>query len=219
MGRSERKIAVFIFDPRLFREFIIKARRLSLGFEVPNDLNMSCEDTLLIVDLQAVEEFGNSRAIRECGHVIITHENIDKILLYLLGKDYVNRLIIGIDPGRRFSYAVFADDILVEAGHSSNVDDLSSVVDKVMKSYMAGETVVRIGLPSKDDILAKVLDIALKLASKGLNVYLVEEQHSSTKPLYEFRGLKMSELDEDIYAAINIAFREGIKVESKEGSS
>jgi hypothetical protein len=133
---------------------------------------------------------------------------IDVATRILKGKEKFNRLIIGIDPGKRPGVAVIGDDDILSTAQVSSPEKVRSVVERVIKSYPSEETIVRIGhgdTTHRNRIINSLSKFDLKVEISD-----------------ETKTTRISE-SPDIDAAIDIALKSGIvakkkyKVEPTEG--
>jgi len=134
---------------------------------------------------------------------------INEALQILQGKEYCEKVVIGVDPGEIFGLAVLADGKVIETENCFSVEEtLNEIKNKVKSLANVPKTsfLVRIGdgVPSYKEKLLRVLDDALPLnvtlesvSEAGTDRSLNETEHR--------RGLR------DIVSAIRIAGRNGQK--------
>ncbi|MEM2971852.1 MAG: hypothetical protein QW270_05465 [Candidatus Bathyarchaeia archaeon] len=132
---------------------------------------------------------------------------VNEALQIIQGKDYYEKIVIGIDPGEVFGLAVLADGKVVETGNCYSVNETLNKVEKTLKSFGKSQmtfTSVKVGdgTPLYKEKLLRALDKALpsnvileSVSEAGTDRYLSEAGHR--------RGLR------DIVSAIRIAGRNG----------
>ncbi|MEM2994487.1 MAG: hypothetical protein QXI91_00510 [Candidatus Bathyarchaeia archaeon] len=132
---------------------------------------------------------------------------VNETLQIIQGKDYYEKIVIGIDPGEVFGLAVLADGKVVETGNCYSVNETLNKVEKTLKSLGKSQMTsafvkVGDGTPIYKEKLLQALDkilpsnVILETVSEaGTDRYLSEAGHR--------RGLR------DIASAIRIAGRNG----------
>jgi hypothetical protein len=125
---------------------------------------------------------------------------IDVATRILKGKEKFNRLIIGIDPGKRPGVAVIGDDEILSTAQVSSPEKVKPVVKRVIKSYPSEETIVRIG---HGDTTHRNR-IINSLSGFNLKVEISDES----------RTTRISD-SPDIDAAIDIALKSGVAAKKK----
>jgi hypothetical protein len=132
---------------------------------------------------------------------------IDKALRIIQGKEFFEKITIGVDPGEVFGLAVLADGKVIETGNCFSVEEtLGKITDivKNVENIRASSVSVKIGDggPQCKERLMRVLDEALpasvaleSVSETGTNRCLNGAKHR--------RGLR------DIVSAIQIAGRRG----------
>jgi len=132
---------------------------------------------------------------------------INEALQILQGKEYYEKIVIGVDPGEVFGLAVLADGKVIETGNCFSVEETLDKIKNVLRNL--GKTsitsvLVKVGdgVPVYKERLLRVLDNALptnvtleSVSEVGTDRYLSETKHR--------RGLR------DIISAIRIAGRNG----------
>jgi hypothetical protein len=129
------------------------------------------------------------------------------------GKDYFEKLVIGVDPGEVFGVAVLADGKIIETANCFSVKGTTDKIKNILKSLRTVPTdsvSVKIGdgVPACKEKLLRGLDIALppnivleSVSEAGTNRNLNETKHR--------RGLR------DIVSATRIAGRNGLKFQRR----
>jgi len=132
---------------------------------------------------------------------------INEALQIVQGKEYYEKIVIGIDPGEIFGLAVLADGKIIETGNCFSVEETLDMIENILKNV--GETSaisvsvkVGNGVQTYKEKLLRVLDDALpsnitleSVSEAGTNRHLSETKHR--------RGLR------DIVSATKIAGRNG----------
>jgi hypothetical protein len=132
---------------------------------------------------------------------------INEALQIVQGKEYYEKIVIGVDPGEVFGVAVLADGKVIETGNCFSVeetlDKIKNILKKLDKIPITSVSVkVGNGVPAYKEKLLQVLDNAVSsnvmlesVSEAGTDRYLNETKHR--------RGLR------DIVSAIKIAGRNG----------
>jgi hypothetical protein len=132
---------------------------------------------------------------------------VNEALQTARGKEYYEKIVIGVDPGEVFGWAVLADGNIMETGNCFSVEETSEKIASILKS--AGKnpiTAVSVrvgdGVPAYREKLLGALDNILppnvtleSVGEAGTDRYLRGNKHR--------RGLR------DIVSAIKIAGRNG----------
>jgi hypothetical protein len=129
----------------------------------------------------------------------------DEIMKTLQGKEAYEKIVIGVDPGDVFGFAVVADGKVSETANCFSIHDMLTKINGVVKSVDGAPTVVIVkignGVPTYKDLLealnaALPPEVVLEVVSEaGTSHILNENKHR--------RGLR------DIASAIRIAGRTG----------
>ena len=143
---------------------------------------------------------------------IVTFNNdpestINAALKLLNGKDDINQVVIGIDPGKNPGVAVVEDGQVSEVHHLP-ARDVPGLVRQIQENYPGKIEVIKIGNGARlvrTQLINSVLDL-------GVDVEVVDE--TGTSPSMG-RGIHSSEMS-DIVAAINIARLNGVRVGKQE---
>jgi hypothetical protein len=132
---------------------------------------------------------------------------INEALQIIHGKEYYEKIVIGVDPGEVFGLAVLADGKVVETENCFSVEETLNKIKNILKNLEktpVNSLWVKIGdgVPVYKEKLLRVLDDALpsnvmleSVGEAGTDRYLNETEHR--------RGLR------DIVSAIRIAGRNG----------
>jgi len=132
---------------------------------------------------------------------------INEALQILQGKEYYEKIVIGVDPGEVFGLAVLADGRVIETENCFSVEETLSKIQNILKPLARTPVTsisVKVGngvLEYKEKLL-RTLDNALpsnvtleSVSEAGTDRFLSENKHR--------RGLR------DIVSAIRIAGRNG----------
>jgi hypothetical protein len=132
---------------------------------------------------------------------------INEALQIVQGKEYYEKIVIGIDPGEVFGLAVLADGKVIETENCFSIeetlDKIKNSLKNLEKTPIASLSIkIGDGVPAYKEKLLRALDDALparimleSVSETGTNRYLNETRHR--------RGLR------DIVSAIRIAGRSG----------
>jgi len=132
---------------------------------------------------------------------------INEALQIIQGKEYYEKIVIGVDPGEVFGVAVLADGKVIETGNCFSVEETLDKIKNILRnlekiSITSVSVKVGNGVPVYNEKLLRVLDDALpsnivleSVGEAGTDRYLNETEHR--------RGLR------DIVSAIRIAGRNG----------
>jgi predicted RNase H-like nuclease (RuvC/YqgF family) len=149
----------------------------------------------------------NHERILVCDDNIPPKALINEALQIIQGKEYYDKIVIGIDPGEVFGLAVLADGKVVETGNSFSVEETVNKIEEILKSFGKTEisslsVKVGDGVPAYKEKLLRILDTTLpsnvileSVREAGTDRYLNETEHR--------RGLR------DIVSATRIAGRNG----------
>ncbi len=140
---------------------------------------------------------------------------VNEALRIVHGKEFYEKIVIGVDPGKVFGLAVLADGKVVETGNCFSVQEVLNKTKNVLKSMNMSAVAISVkigdGVPAFKDKLLEVLDEALPsnvtleiVSEAGTNRYFSENKHR--------RGLR------DIASAIRIAGRVGYTFPRRKGN-
>jgi hypothetical protein len=138
---------------------------------------------------------------------------INEALEIIQGKEFFEKITIGVDPGQVFGLAVLADGKVIETGNCFSVKETLGKIAGIVRNFQ-GTRVASIsvkigdGVPQCKDELLRLLDQALpasvsleSVSETGTNRSLNEAKHR--------RGLR------DIVSAIQIAGRSGYRFQRR----
>ena len=125
---------------------------------------------------------------------------IDRALKILEGKDTFEKLIIGIDPGKRPGVAVLGDGEILNVHQVDSPEKVVDILKQVKKTYPKQDILIRIGhgAPTHRNRIINAL------YNFGVPMEMVDESHTTQKTVQP-----------DIKAAIDIALGSGIPIKSK----
>jgi len=153
----------------------------------------------------------DSRGVRY--YVVSDDSSIYRFLINVFGIDDVKVFQIGIDIGSKLAYVILCDYVLLKAGYVSDFHGLIKEVEDLRSILKPVKTVVKVGITGRklDYKLSEFIDLASGL---GYEIYIIDEHSSSNQVNLKLRGMK-SKLPIDVYAALNMVFRDGIRVVSQ----
>jgi hypothetical protein len=204
---SKHNAVVAICDPRLFRKFIDVAVYLHIGYSVPDSLEREVSASILVADSECVEQI-KAKADRV---YLINEANIYRTALALLGKDKVQVLTVGIDPGGYYAYVVLADDIVIANGYREKVtqllDDLRSLISEIDPKKVA----IKVGYSSDNRVMIMVEHLLKELSKVDFphDVILISERGTNlSNPIASAQlSSRPGKIGGDVYAALNIALK------------
>lgn len=134
---------------------------------------------------------------------------LNEILQIIQGKEYYEKIVIGVDPGEVFGLAVLADGKVIETENCFSIEETVKKIENTLRSLDKNPlTMISVkigdGVNAYKERLLRMLDNALpsnvmleSVSEAGTDRYLNETEHR--------RGLR------DIVSAIRIAGRIGHK--------
>ncbi len=126
------------------------------------------------------------------------------------GKEEYDEVIIGVDAGPEYvAYAVVADGEVIEV-NKTVVEDFLEKVKSIVLNYPYKSMVIRVGSSSKGPEIA--LKLHNLLGKFNVIIELVEEESTSKRTLITLDYGRIR--DKDLSAAVNISFKQGVKVSS-----
>jgi hypothetical protein len=202
-------VAIFIYNPRILKTLLDIAKDYGIEFYVPEDLT-SIDDELLVdaEGLNILKDLVNGRELKY--YLISSKQSIYKFILKTFGVKDVKVLQVGVDLGGKLAYVIVCDNILLKAGYVDSLDDLIPIIEDFKNYLKPDKVVVKLGNTpySSDWSLDRVLS---RLVSLGFEVMIIDESMSSHKTQVRVYGFK-TRFTADIYAALNIVFRDGVRV-------
>jgi hypothetical protein len=202
-------VAIFIYNPRILKTLLDIAKDYGIEFYVPEDLT-SINDELLVdtEGLNILKDLVNGKELKY--YLINSKQSIYKFILKTFGVKDVKVLQVGVDLGSKLAYVIVCDNVLLKAGYVDSLDDLILIIEDFKNYLKPDKVVVKLGNTpySSDWGLDRVLS---RLVSLGFEVMIIDESRSSHKTQVRVYGFK-TRFTADIYAALNIVFRDGVKV-------
>jgi hypothetical protein len=202
-------VAIFIYNPRILKTLLDIAKDYGIEFYVPEDLT-SINDELLVdtEGLNILKDLVNGKELKY--YLISSKQSIYKFILKTFGVKDVKVLQVGVDLGSKLAYVIVCDNVLLKAGYVDSLDDLILIIEDFKNYLKPDKVVVKLGNTpySSDWGLDRVLS---RLVSLGFEVMIIDESRSSHKTQVRVYGFK-TRFTADIYAALNIVFRDGVRV-------
>lgn len=220
IGCYKVKIAVLIYNPKVFREVIDRLRKINIDFYVPSTINELKEllsdapdlsDHIFVMD---DELMGLLNVRSHIPNLVLANEKnvlevISRIILKLLGRERVGELVLGIDVGKLYAYVLIADGYVVDYGLVMSLSRVVKCVRPWIKHLNPKVLSVRIGELANIDVLKDLQKLGI-----SMEVELIDESSSSKPPRYRpLNNVNLKEISQDLEAALNIALRSGIKVD------
>jgi hypothetical protein len=105
---------------------------------------------------------------------------VDRAVAAALGRSEPNKLVIGIDPGKRPGLAFLADGILISAQRSTGPDDIIMRVTSSRKAFRPSSLLIRIGNgdPESRDPIIEIVRKA------GFPLEIVDESRTTKTKRY-----------------------------------
>lgn len=181
---------------------------------VPNDVKSLKNYRELLVDREGLSILKDYLDINTLNYYLVDgNDSIYKFIVRVFGIEDVKVLQVGVDVGRRLAYAILCDNLLLKAGYVSRLRDLIEDLRRLKEILTPSETIVKIGSSTAGSD-QKVNYIMRELITSGFEVIVINEDNSSSKVWNILNGYK-TKFTTDMHAALNIAFRDGIKVSRK----
>lgn len=206
-GHMKPRIAVITTSGKAYYLVVDELKKKNVPF-----LSLTPQEPIPI-EIKAVITTQEERQLINHEKVLVYNDGsspepvINEALQAVEGKEYYERVIIGVDPGEVFGLAVLADGKVIETGNCFSVQDTVNRIKSILKNLeKTSVTTVTIkvgdGVPACKEKLLFALDKALppqimleSVSEAGTNRDLNETKHR--------RGLR------DIVSAIKIAGRSG----------
>jgi hypothetical protein len=201
------KIAVATISGKAYYLIVNELRKKNIPF-----LSIT-PDKAIPIEIEAVITTENERKLINHERILVYREGaeletlVNEALQVVQGKEYYDRIVIGIDPGEVFGLAVLADGIVIETGNCFSVEDTVNKIRSILKNLentpvTSVSVKVGNGVPIYKEQLLRAFDRALptnivleSVSEAGTDRNLSETKHR--------RGLR------DIVSAIRIAGRNG----------
>lgn len=178
---------------------------------VPEDINsLKNYRGELLVDGEGLDLLKNYLGINPVNYYLIRDDaSIYRFIVKVFGIKDVKVLQVGMDVGRRLAYVILCDNILLKAGYISRLKDLIETVEKFREILTPSRVVIKLG-SSTGTNNQKINIFMRELILSGFEVVVADESNSSSKTWSRLNGYK-TKFTTDIHAALNIAFREGVR--------
>ncbi len=178
---------------------------------IPDDVKSLKNCNELLVDREGLDILKDYLDINSLNYYLISDDaSIYRFVVRVFGVENVKVLQVGVDIGRRLAYVVLCDSLLLKAGYALSPKDLIEDLRRLREFLTPSETVVKVGSSIVNGGL-KVNYLMRELLTSGFEVMVIDENSSSSKMWNILSGYK-TRFTTDIHAALNIAFREGIRV-------
>ena len=201
------KIAVATVSGKVYYLIVNELKRKNIPFIslTPNDVIPI--EIKVVITTKEEQKLLNHEKILVFNGGVEPEALINEALQIIQGKEYYEKIVIGVDPGEVFGVAVLADGKVIETGNCFSVEETLDEIKKILKnlekiSITSVSVKVGNGVPVYNEKLLRSLDNALPLnimlesvSEAGTDRYLNETEHR--------RGLR------DIVSAIRIAGRSG----------
>lgn len=206
-GNMKARIAVATTSGKAYYLIVSELKKRNLPF-----LSLTPADPIPI-EIKAVITTERELQFISHGKALVYREDktpetlINEVMQAVEGKEYYERVVIGVDPGEVFGLAVLADGKIVETGNCFSVEDTVAKIKDVLEgleNIPVASISVKIGngVPACEEELLRALDKTLprqitleSVSEAGTNHDLTEAKHR--------RGLR------DIVSATKIAGRSG----------
>jgi len=201
------KIAVATVSGKAYYLIVTELKRRNMPF-----LSLTPDDPIpievkVVITTKTEQHLINHEKILVYQDGIEPEALVNEASRILQGKEYYEKIVIGVDPGEVFGLAVLADGKAIETANCFSIeetlDKIQTILENLQKIPITSVSVkVGDGVPIYKEKLLRVLDNALPLdvtlecvREAGTDRYLSETKHR--------RGLR------DIVSAIRIAGRNG----------
>jgi hypothetical protein len=201
------KIAVATVSGKAYYLIVSELKRRNVPF-----LSLTPKDPIPI-EIKVVITTEEERRLIDHERILVYEDSIEpealinEALQIAQGKEYYEKIIIGVDPGEVFGLAVVADGKVIETGNCFSAEEALKEIKNIVKKLEkipATSISVKLGdgVPMYRESFLRVLDRALSsnvilesVSEAGTDRYLSETEHR--------RRLR------DIVSAIRIAGRNG----------
>jgi len=168
------------------------------------------------LDVRVIIVANGSESIVQGRRVVIFKEGFDprgvveETILLLQGKTRFRELVLGIDPGKQMGLAVLGDNVVLETGTYTRVEDLVEEAVRVLSAFPSEASIVKIGRGAEE--YSSVLTAALVSRLPAVEIQMIEEAGTTPNNLPpEEEGVS-----KNIVSAIRIALRQGLPMERDE---
>jgi hypothetical protein len=133
---------------------------------------------------------------------------VDRALQIVSGKTVYRRVVIGIDPGKTFGFAVLGDERVLKMSSYPTVRETVNSASEVLEELPATKKIVRVG-DGADPYRCRLIQALSKKLPKGVPLETVSERET-TRIAKEFMPRRKALLD--AASAISIASRSGRRI-------
>lgn len=133
---------------------------------------------------------------------------IDEVIQAVAGRDGYEKLVFGVDPGKRLGVAIMGDDSVIRTIVLSSVEDVAKVIAEAVNRINAEEKIVKIGdgASAYQSALIQLLDEELP---SNIIIESVEEKGTTR---HSRILLSQKKRVRDIDSAIQISMRKGSRL-------
>lgn len=208
--RNGRSVALFIYNPRVLKYVKDVLRDYDLRFYVPRDISKVGDSDVLVVDSEGLRVLYSIVGNNLPNYFLVNSNDISiyRPILNAYGIKELKIIQVGIDVGKRLAYVILCDRVLLRAGYVRSLRELINFINLLNNYLKPSKVIIKVG-GYVDEFEIHLLKNSLQ---RNYEVFLIDEQKSSTKTQLNLYGLKIRFTD-DIYAALNIALRDGVKIE------
>lgn len=201
------KIAVATVSGKAYYLVVDELKRRNTPFMSLIPMDAIPIETRVVITTEEERHLINHERILAYREGVEPEALVNEALQIVQGKDYYEKIVIGVDPGEVLGLAVLADGRIVETGNCFSLEETLRRIKNILKNLEKDSTpsiAVKVGdgVPEYKEKLLQVLDEMLPLdvtlesvSEAGTNRLLSETTHR--------RGLR------DIVSAIKIAGRNG----------
>jgi len=201
------KIAVATVSGKAYYLIVNELKRKNIAFLSLTPTEAIPIEIKVVITTKEEQHLINHEKILVFREGVTPEALVNEVLQIIQGKDYYEKIVIGVDPGEVFGLAVLADGKVIETENCFSVEETLNKIKNILanlgKTSMTSVSVkVGDGVPAYKAKLLQTMDRVLPLditlesvSEAGTNKYLSETKHR--------RGLR------DIVSAIKIAGRNG----------
>ncbi len=213
---------LIIYDPKRYIYVSRYLRERGIKFTVPDSIeDLSSSDIVYTDDEKTYNLLKNMvrRVFLDKGG---SRYLLEKAILSTNDKDCYNLVSVGVDPGSRYTVVVIGDGELIEWRHVGNIEGIVDHVRELVNNIPTRFFEVKIGVGVNGSDIA--YSVKRVVRDKAV-VELVDERESSPSRVWRnpfieklflqrIRGVNRVFKKKDVYAAIMIALKKGVLVET-----
>jgi hypothetical protein len=115
---------------------------------------------------------------------------LDRALAHLQGKESIELLVIGIDPGKRPGLAILGDAQQLKTEQVATPEDVGPMTRRLVRTFRPRDVLVRLGdgAPTQRDRILNGISAAMEGSGEAVKVELVDERNSSDVPHHSDTG-------------------------------